>query len=84
MVPILRTFISLPAGVARMPLGRFTVFTFLGCLPWCIFLVLVGNVAGNNWDTWEHRLGYLNYLVVAAVVGLGCVWVVRRRRAARV
>ena len=44
MVPLIRTFVSLPAGVARMPLGRFSVLTFLGCLPWCIFLVAVGDL----------------------------------------
>ncbi len=84
LIPLVRTFISLPAGVARMPLGRFSVLTFLGCLPWCIFLVAVGTYAGTNWDTWEHRLGYLNYLVVAASWSSGRLWLLRRRRAARV
>ena len=70
MVPLVRTFVSLPAGMARMPLGRFSLFTFLGCLPWCIGLVAIGNYAGSNWQQWEHRLGYLNYLIVAAVIVL--------------
>ena len=52
MVPIVRTFISLPAGMARMPLGRFSVLTFLGCLPWCTGLVAIGYYAGNNWQEW--------------------------------
>ena len=80
MVPIVRTFISLPAGMARMPLGRFSVLTFLGCLPWCAGLVAIGYYAGNNWQQWEHRLGYLNYLIVAAVVVLAGLWLLRRRR----
>ena len=46
LLPVVRTFISLPAGVARMPLGRFSVLTVLGTLPWCIMLVAVGDVAG--------------------------------------
>ena len=84
LIPLVRTFISLPAGVARMPLGRFSVLTFLGCLPWCIVLVAIGDYAGRNWDTWEHRLGYLNYLIVALLlVGAG-LWLLRRRQAARV
>ncbi len=80
MVPLVRTFVSLPAGVARMPLGRFSVLTFLGCLPWCIGLVAIGNYAGSNWQQWEHRLGYLNYLIVAAIVALAGLWLLRRRR----
>ena len=43
MLPLVRTFISLPAGVARMPFGRFSVLTFLGCLPWCFALVAIGD-----------------------------------------
>ena len=80
MVPLVRTFVSLPAGMARMPLGRFSVLTFLGCLPWCIGLVAIGNYAGSNWQQWEHRLGYLNYLIVAAIVALAGLWLLRRRR----
>ena len=64
MLPLVRTFISLPAGIARMPLVRFSVLTSLGCLPWCILLVVVGDQAGRNWDTWHRRIGYLDYVVV--------------------
>jgi membrane protein DedA with SNARE-associated domain len=49
LLPVIRTFISLPAGVARMPFGRFTVYTFLGCLPWCFALTWAGVVLGDNW-----------------------------------
>ncbi len=84
MVPLIRTFVSLPAGVARMPLGRFSVLTVLGTIPWCIFLVAVGDVAGSNWDEWEHRLGYLNYVIVALVVVAVGLWLLRRRRPAQV
>ena len=81
LVPIVRTFISLPAGVARMPLRRFSVLTVLGTLPWCIGLVVVGDVAGRNWDTWQRRFGALDYVVVAAAIVLVAVLVLRRRRA---
>ena len=82
LVPIVRTFISLPAGVARMPLGRFSLLTILGCLPWSLLLVSIGDAAGANWDTWHRRLGSLDYVVVAAgLVAVG-VWLLRRRRSA--
>jgi membrane protein DedA with SNARE-associated domain len=84
MLPLVRTFISLPAGVARMPLGRFSILTFLGCLPWCLMLVWIGDAAGANWDTWHRRVGYLDYVVVAAIVALAGWWLLRRRRAAAV
>jgi membrane protein DedA with SNARE-associated domain len=84
MMPLIRTFISLPAGVARMPLGRFSALTFVGCLPWCLMLVWVGDAAGANWDTWHRRIGYLDYVVVAAVVCAASWWLLRRRRRAAV
>jgi membrane protein DedA with SNARE-associated domain len=80
LLPVVRTFISLPAGVARMPLGRFSVLTVLGSLPWCIMLVAVGDVAGANWDTWHRRFGYLDYVVVAAAVAATAWLVLRQRR----
>jgi membrane protein DedA with SNARE-associated domain len=80
LLPVVRTFISLPAGVARMPLGRFSVLTVLGTLPWCIMLVAVGNVAGANWDTWHRRFGYLDYVVVAAFVAAAAWLLLRQRR----
>ena len=80
LLPVVRTFISLPAGVARMPLGRFSVLTVLGSLPWCIMLVAIGDVAGANWDTWHRRFGYLDYVVVAAVLAAAAWLVLRQRR----
>ena len=80
LLPVVRTFISLPAGVARMPLGRFSVLTVLGTLPWCIMLVTVGYVAGANWDTWHRRFGYLDYVVVAAFVAAAAWLLLRQRR----
>ncbi len=80
LLPVVRTFISLPAGVARMPLGRFSVLTVLGSLPWCIMLVAVGDVAGANWDTWHRRFGYLDYVVVVAVLAAAAWLVLRQRR----
>jgi membrane protein DedA with SNARE-associated domain len=79
MLPIVRTFISLPAGVAKMPFWRFTVYTLAGCIPWVLMLALVGRSVGDNWEHWRHQLGYLDYIVLAAIVG-GVVYLLIRRR----
>src|SRR5438128_12627708 len=80
MLPIVRTFISLPAGVARMPFWRFTLYTLAGCVPWVLALALLGKGVGSNWETWRHNLGYVDYLiVVAAIAGVG-YWLWRRRQ----
>jgi membrane protein DedA with SNARE-associated domain len=79
-VPIVRTFISLPAGVARMPFWRFTLFTVIGCVPWVLGLTLIGVQVGPSWERWRHRLEYLDY-IVAAVIVIGIVYLyVRARR----
>ena len=79
MLPIIRTFISLPAGVAKMPFWRFTAFTLLGSIPWVLALAIVGEKVGDNWEDWRHKLGYLDYLVLAAIV-VGIVYLVVKRR----
>ena len=79
MLPIIRTFISLPAGVARMPFWRFTVLTFLGCLPWVFMLTFIGKQAGDNWESWKDNLHYVDYAVAAAIV-LGVIYLLVRRR----
>jgi membrane protein DedA with SNARE-associated domain len=79
-VPIVRTFISLPAGVARMPFWRFTLFTVIGCVPWVLGLTLIGVQVGPSWERWRHRLEYLDYVVAAALVVAVAIYVVRARR----
>jgi membrane protein DedA with SNARE-associated domain len=80
MLPIIRTFISLPAGVARMPFWRFSVLTFLGCLPWVFALTFIGKQVGDNWVTWKDSLHYVDYAVAALIVAGIVVLVVRSRR----
>jgi membrane protein DedA with SNARE-associated domain len=80
MLPIVRTFVSLPAGVARMPFWRFLVLTTLGCIPWVLMLALVGRAVGDNWEHWRHNLGYLDYAVAAAIVAGITYLVIKRRR----
>ena len=83
MLPIVRTFVSVPAGVAKMPVGRFALLTTLGSIPWVLALALVGEAVGANWENWRHNLGYLDYVVAAAIIaGIGW-WLLRRRGGAR-
>src|SRR6266496_61773 len=65
MLPIIRTFISLPAGVARMPFWRFSALTLAGCVPWVLALALIGKSAGDNWTDWKDNLHYADYAVLA-------------------
>jgi membrane protein DedA with SNARE-associated domain len=78
LLPVVRTFISLPAGVARMPVGRFTVYTFAGCLPWCLFLTWLGRASGQQWETIQHTLEPVSWAIAAVIVALG-IWYVQRR-----
>jgi len=79
MLPIIRTFISLPAGVAKMPFWRFSAFTLLGSIPWVLALAIVGEKVGDNWEQWRHKLGYLDYIVLAAIV-IGIAYLIVKRR----
>jgi membrane protein DedA with SNARE-associated domain len=78
LLPVVRTFIALPAGIARMPQWRFHIYTFLGSWPWCLALAYVGMRLGEKWDTdprlkmWFHRFD----AVIALVLLTGIVWFV--------
>jgi membrane protein DedA with SNARE-associated domain len=82
-LPLIRTFISLPAGVAKMPLGRFAAFTTIGCVPWVLALTLLGDAVGKNWETLHSRLAFLDYAVAAAIVAAIAWLAVRVRRTAQ-
>jgi membrane protein DedA with SNARE-associated domain len=81
MLPIVRTFISIPAGIARMPLWRFVVFSVAGAIPWVMLLVWGGFVLGDNWQQIKGALRGLDYVVAAAVVLLVALFVWRHVRA---
>ncbi len=81
LLPVVRTFIALPAGIARMPQVRFHVYTFVGSFPWCLGLAWIGLKLGERWDSdprlksWFHRFD----AVIAGVIVLGAVWFVWTR-----
>jgi membrane protein DedA with SNARE-associated domain len=79
MLPIIRTFISLPAGVARMPFWKFSVLTLAGCVPWIFMLTFIGQQVGANWEDWKDSLHYVDYAVAVAIV-LGAVYLAVRWR----
>ena len=79
MLPIIRTFISLPAGVARMPFWRFTLLTIAGCIPWIFLLAFTGKQVGDNWKSWQDSLHYVDYAIAALIV-VGIAYLVLRNR----
>ncbi len=88
LVPVIRSLVSFAAGVARMPLGRFILFTFLGSLPFTLLLASAGVVLGSNWATVGGVLKQFEYAIVALLIAivLGWIWfrIVKPRRAGRV
>jgi membrane protein DedA with SNARE-associated domain len=83
LLPVVRTFISLPAGVARMDLGRFTAYTLLGCVPFVYALAIAGHVAGANWEQVQKLIAPVSWLIAGAIVILGAVYVARRWKSVR-
>lgn len=78
LLPVVRTFIALPAGVARMELAPFVWLTFLGSLPWCWALAYAGLRLAENWNRVRDALHGLD-VTVAGVVALGLAWALWRR-----
>lgn len=79
LLPVVRPLISIPAGVAEMPLWRFTWLTALGSLPWIVGFTLLGDAVGHNWDKWRDHLQYLDYAATLAIVA-GIVYLLIRWR----
>ena len=82
VLPIVRTFISLPAGIARMPFWKFTLYTALGCVPWVFFLGWLGTRLGAHWEDIRPYLHFADYAVIAALVMI-VVWGVFKWRKGR-
>jgi membrane protein DedA with SNARE-associated domain len=77
MMPIIRTFISLPAGISKMNFPKFCVYTFIGAIPWCYLLTYAGMKLGDNWDTvsvWLHKADAVILVVLIVVF----IWWIKR------
>jgi membrane protein DedA with SNARE-associated domain len=83
MTPVVRSFVSIPAGLARMPLGRFTLYSVLGTIPWCFGIAGAGWALGSSWETFHHDFRYVEVLVGVGILAL-LVWYLRRRRATKI
>ena len=70
VLPVVRSFVAIPAGIARMPLGRYTLLTLPGSAIWCFGLAGIGWALGANWETFHHLFRYADYAVAAAILAL--------------
>jgi membrane protein DedA with SNARE-associated domain len=82
VIPLIRAFVSLPAGVAKMPLGRFTVFSLIGAIPWVVALTLAGYAAGGNWTSVRKGFEYVTYAILV-LIALGALYALVQRRRGR-
>jgi len=82
LTPVVRSFVSVPAGVFEARLGRYTLLTLLGSAIWCFAFAGAGYAAGESWEDFHHAFRYVEYLVAAAIVAVAAffVWRYRRRR----
>jgi membrane protein DedA with SNARE-associated domain len=81
LLPVVRTFISFPAGLARMPMLKFQIYSFLGAWPWCFALAYVGFVLGGRWDSdpTMRRIFHESDTAIAALLLAGLAWFIWSR-----
>ncbi|MDW5562775.1 MAG: DedA family protein [Methanomassiliicoccus sp.] len=84
LLPVVRTFISLPAGIARMPFKRFVLLSAVGSLPWCLLLTYIGVVLGDNWESVEALYRPFEIIVVIGIAALIVYYVWRWRTSKKV
>jgi membrane protein DedA with SNARE-associated domain len=80
VLPVVRTFISLPAGIAEMPVARFALFTVLGSLPWTFALALAGDSVAGHWKRVSSDFTVITVVIAVIVVAAIARWAIRRRR----
>ena len=83
LLPVVRTFISLPAGIARMRLRTFTAYTLLGCIPFVYALAIAGHVAGANWEHVRKAVSPVSWVIGVALIVCVAVYVARRWKTVR-
>ncbi len=77
LLPVVRTFISLPAGIAKMNFSKFIIYSFSGSLPWCYGLAYLGKILGDNWKTLGAYFHKFDAVIVVVIIA-GAVWYIRR------
>ncbi|WXG41870.1 MAG: DedA family protein [Candidatus Freyarchaeum deiterrae] len=80
LLPVLRTVISLPAGIGKMDPKKFTLYTFVGSIPWDFALAYLGYTLGQNWNAIEGYFKYIDILIIVAAVAIIAFYIIRRRR----
>ena len=80
LTPLVRSFVSIPAGVLESPLVPYTLLSGLASLIWCAAFGIAGHALGSNWDSVHHAFRYADYVAVALIAGLVVAWLVRQRR----
>jgi membrane protein DedA with SNARE-associated domain len=83
MIPLVRAFVSLPAGIAKMPFWRFTVYSLIGTVPWVVGLAVLGYELGGDWKSVRKGFEYVDYAILALALVAIVYAVVRRRRERR-
>ena len=73
LLPVVRTFISFPAGIARMNFSRFVIYSFLGSLPWTLALAFIGQKLGDNWESLRTYFHGLDWLILGLII-IGIGW----------
>jgi membrane protein DedA with SNARE-associated domain len=80
ITPVVRSFVSIPAGVFRVPFGRYTALTLAGSALWCFALAGAGWAAGRSYERFHHDFRWVEYAVVAGILGLAAYLILRFRR----
>lgn len=75
LMPVIRTFISFPAGISGMHFGRFVIYTFLGSLPWCLALAWVGKILGNNWTSIKNYFHGADVIIGIVIVVFAALYI---------
>jgi membrane protein DedA with SNARE-associated domain len=83
LTPVVRSFVSVPAGVFEARLGRYTALTLLGSAIWCFAFAAAGYVAGESWEEFHHAFRYFDYLIAAVIVAAVAFLVIRHLRRRR-
>ncbi len=84
VTPVVRSFIAIPAGLFRMPLGRYTLLTIPGSVAWAFAFAAAGWAFGSRWEEFHHSFRYAEYVVAAAILAVIVAGIVRHRRSSKI